>query len=101
VRSVVATGRRPTGSVMFTGYSGTIGHDVTFLLAAHYAGLAPPALRKAVEIEVDHRRREEREELREDEPAHHRDAERVAKLGAHAPADHERQRAQHRLHRRH
>src|SRR5258706_9410276 len=42
--------------------------------AADGARLAPVAGREAVEVEVDHRSGEEREELREDEPAHHRHA---------------------------
>src|SRR5258706_9700697 len=70
---------------------------ITF--AADGARLASVAGREAVEVEIDHRSGEERQQLREDKPAHHRDAERMAQLRAHAPADHERQRAEHRRHR--
>ena len=85
--SVVATGRRTKGSVRFI-------RRPPELRAARVRGCAPAlrrvpggavARRQAIEVEIDHGRGEEREQLREDEAAHHRDAERMAHLRAHAP----------------
>ena len=64
-----------------------------------HARLRPQA--EAVEIEIDHRRRVERQHLADHQPADDRDAERPAQLGAFAEADRQRQRAEHRRHRRH
>jgi hypothetical protein len=72
--------------------------------AARAAGAVAPRLHPsldAIEREIDDRRGEERQRLGEDQAADHRDAERMADLGAHAPADHQRQRAEERRHRRH
>jgi len=54
-----------------------------------------------VEGEVDHRGGVEREELAHDEPAHDRDAERLAELGPDTLPQRERQAAQQRGHRGH
>ena len=56
---------------------------------------------EAVEIDVDHRRRIERQDLADDQAADDRDAERLAQLRAVAEAERQRQRAQHRRHGRH
>src|SRR5690349_7510209 len=57
-----------------------------------------PAQPQPVEVEVDDRRREERQHLREDQPADDRDAQRAAQLAAGPEADRERQAAQERGH---
>ena len=51
---------------------------------------------QAVEIKVDDRRDVEREQLREDQAADHRDTQRLAELGACAAAERDRQRAENR-----
>src|SRR3982750_3642576 len=48
---------------------------------------------QALEVDVDHRRDEEREDLREHEAADHRQAERHARAAARAEADRDRQAA--------
>ena len=48
----------------------------------------------AVEIEIDDRRDVQRQELRHAQAADHRDAERLAQLGAGAGAERDRQRAE-------
>src|SRR5476649_2936440 len=89
VSSVVATGLRTKGSVMFTSYasemrSGSVDHNgLAIPAAANGTRLLAVALGEAIEVEVDDGRGEQREQLRKDEPAHHGDAERMAKLGAH------------------
>src|SRR5262245_35730491 len=57
-------------------------------MSLHFGLLFPvePAL-EAFEVEVDHRRDVERQELREQQPAHHREAERHAGAAAGAEAD--------------
>src|SRR6267143_4040959 len=58
--------------------------------------LLPPALREAVERQVDDGRGEQREELRDEQPAHDGDAERPPQLATHAVPERERQPSQHR-----
>src|SRR6266850_3511573 len=55
---------------------------------------APEDAVDAVKIEVDDRRDVERQELRHAQAADHRDAERLAQLGAGAGAERDRQRAE-------
>src|SRR5690349_16977240 len=64
-------------------------------------GVRSAAAREAIEREVDDGRGEQREKLREDEPAHDRDAERAPELGADTAAQRERQATEERRHRRH
>src|SRR6266566_6865418 len=59
------------------------------------AAIADPQA-EAVEIEVDHRRRIEREQLAQDQPADDGDAERAAQFAAIAETDRERQGAEQR-----
>src|SRR5262245_56550631 len=94
VMRVVPTGRRTNG--------------VERLTARSPAGRGAPARapagearRQAVEREIDDRRGVEREDLAHDQPAHDRDAERLAKLGAHAVPERERHAAEQRRHRGH
>src|SRR5207248_4896919 len=56
---------------------------------------------EAVEIEIDDRRRVERQHLRQQQPADDAVAERLAYLGAGAGPEHQRHAAQQRRHRRH
>src|SRR5262245_2306917 len=63
------------------------------------AALAPAVAEpqaEAVEVEVDHRGRVEREQLAENQPAHDRDAKRTAQFTAVAETDGERQGAEQR-----
>ena len=62
------------------------------------AGAIAVAPAEAVEIEVDHRRRIERQDLADEQAADDRDAERLAQLRAVAEADRQRQGAQDRRH---
>src|SRR5262249_38659222 len=70
---------------------------------ATFAPLAASAktAMQPVEKEIDHRGGVERKYLRDQEPAHDRDAERTAQLRARTGRDHQRQRAEHRRERRH
>ena len=52
-----------------------------------------PAARKAIEIEIDHRRDEQRDHLREQQAADHREAQRLAQFGTRAQAHGDGQRA--------
>src|SRR5690348_16036940 len=90
VMRVVATGRRMKGSERLLIARGSFGGR------AARRGPAPggDAALEAVEVEVDHGRREERQELREDQSADDRDAERMTELGARAGAEHQGQGAQ-------
>src|SRR5438874_10106939 len=63
--------------------------------------LALQELLQPLEIEVDHRRDVEGEELREQQSADHREAERLARAAAGAKADGDRQAAHQRRHGRH
>ena len=80
--SVVATGRRMKGEdrLMGSGHvllrGGVVGHE-------HRAPRAPVP-RQAIEVQVDHRRREERQHLAHQQAADHHEAERLAQLGARA-----------------
>ena len=58
-------------------------------------------LRQPLHVEIEHRRDEQRQRLRNDQAADHRDAQRLAQLGAGAGAEGDRQRAHHRGKRRH
>ena len=58
-------------------------------------------VRELVEIEIDHRRREQGQRLADEQAADHRVAERLADFRAGACAQHQRHAAQHRRHRRH
>src|SRR6185503_4858738 len=51
-----------------------------------------------LEVEVDHWRNVERQNLRDDQTAHYGDAERLARFGARAPPDSDRQGAKNRRH---
>src|SRR3954471_16144226 len=62
---------------------------------------APAPQPQAVEIEVDDRRRVKGEQLADDQPANDRNTERAAQFGAFAEPDRQRQRPEHRSHRRH
>ena len=55
----------------------------------------------AVEIDVHDRRDEERQELRQDQAADHRDTERLTQLGARSSPERDRKRAENRGKRRH
>ena len=57
--------------------------------------------REPVEVDVDYRRREQRQHLADQQAADHRVAERLADLGARAGAEHQRHAAEQRRHRRH
>ena len=61
---------------------------------------AQPAPRRS-KAEIDHRRREQRQHLADEQAADDGDAERMAQLGAGAGAEHQRQRAEERRQRRH
>ena len=66
------------------------------------AGVAGQRARaEPVEEQIDHRRREQGQQLADDQPADDRDAERMAQLRAGAGAEHQRQRAEERRHGRH
>ncbi len=93
VKRVVATGLRMKGSEKFMSPPPPPGPSPRPRL--------PEARRDPVKHEVDDRRREEREHLADDQAADDRDAERVAELGAHAGAEHERNGAEERGHGRH
>src|SRR6516164_992886 len=96
LRSVVATGRRMKGSDGIMGGTAPWRRRRSWRVLrpaeagrAHRAcplrpRRAPPcdAALETIEVEVDHRRREEREELREDQPADDGDTEGPAQLGA-------------------
>src|SRR5690242_12700868 len=58
-------------------------------------------LPETIEREIDHRRREQRQQLADDEAAEDREAERTTQLVAFAPAEHQRQRREERGERRH
>src|SRR5262245_17472490 len=62
---------------------------------------APEPPRKAIEVEIDDGGGVERQDLREDEATHDRDAQRPPQLGARARPERQRQAAQERRHRRH
>src|ERR1700751_4084606 len=97
LRSVVATGRRMKGSegitsavpwpprpswrVLRTAQAGRAHRARTF---GSRGARARDASIETIEIEVDHRRREERQQLRQDQAADDRDAERPAQFGARA-----------------
>src|SRR5262245_16650871 len=61
-------------------------------------GLPRPPVLQPVEIEIDNRRRIEREDLADDEAADDCDAKRLPHLGPGAAAERERQRPEHRGH---
>ena len=71
----------------------------------HGAGAPAASARNSaaepVEIDVDHRRGEQRQQLADQQAADDGDAERMAQLRARAAAEHQRQRAEQRRHRRH
>src|SRR5438477_4516215 len=101
VSKVVATGRSIKGADRFTCQSRGLASLSAMSVAGHRRGsglllsaaaLLDPA-REAVEGEVDHRCGEERQHLTYDQSADHRDPERMPQLGAHAPAEHQRQRS--------
>ena len=95
VSSVVATGRRMNGAERFMRPASPRRRRRA------PAPPAPSARRQPVEGEVDHRRGEQRQHLADDQAADDGDAERMAQLGAGAGAEHQRQRAEERRHRRH
>ena len=70
-------------------------------LALPAAGPARDRVREVVEIEIDHRRGEQRQHLADHEPADHGIAERLADFGAGAGAEHQRHAAEQCRHRRH
>jgi hypothetical protein len=69
------------------------------VLSGTAAALA--TIRRCSEIEIDHRRREQRQRLADDQAADHGIAERLAQLRAGAGAEHQRHAAEQRRHRRH
>src|SRR5262245_14902877 len=93
--SEVATGRLMNGAERPTSVRRRF-HD-----RATCRGDAPRAPTQTVEGEVHHRRRVEREHLREQEPADDGDAERLAQLRARPRPERQRHAAQQRGHRRH
>src|ERR1700761_5461112 len=99
VSSVVAIGRR------MNGVDGSIVQ--LFMALERFAGLGgfarspAQAQRDAVEPLIDHRRREQRQQLAEQQAADDRDAERMTQFGARASAEHQRQGAENGGHRRH
>src|SRR5437868_15522667 len=73
-------------------------------LRAFFPAATPPganARRHAVEIEINHRRGEERQKLAEQQSADDRDAERMPQLRSRTVAEHQRQSAEYRRQRRH
>ena len=94
VSSVVATGRLMNGAEMFI-RPALVGSERRRRPAAGQPH------RQAIEIEVDDRRREQREHLADDQAADDGDAERLAQFGAGAGTEHQRQRAEDRGHRGH
>src|SRR5215469_5328078 len=90
VRSVVATGRRMKGSERLLMARGSLGGRAALRRPAP----GGDAALEAVEVEVDDRGREQRQELRQDESTHDRDAERMAQLRSRAGADHQGARAE-------
>src|SRR5579862_4513597 len=95
VSRVVATGRRMNGSEMLTASRSRQETSRGRVLDRPFDGAAAAqAARQPVETEIDHRRREQGEELTHDQAADDRDAERMAQLRAGAGADHQRQRAE-------
>ena len=91
VSSVVATGREMKGAEIFIRRG-----------SPPPTGLRRPASgeahRQPVEVEIDHRRGEQRQHLADDQAADDGEAERLAQLGAGALAQHQRQRAEDRRH---
>ena len=83
-------------SAATAGLCGGVGH----LLELRFEPALEHAV-DAVEIDVDDRRDVERQQLRQAQAADHRDAERLAQLGALAGAERDRQRAEDRRERRH
>src|SRR5690242_9749064 len=85
-------GSRPSRSKTETALAGSFGSDGVHLLGLGRLGAAVAAqpLLQPVEIEVDDRRRVEREQLAQRKAAHHRIAERLPQLGAGAGSERER-----------
>src|ERR1700676_2151494 len=95
--SVVATGRAMNGCDRFMRllrFTRRAWRRVPVETRAH-------AARERIEAEIDHRRGEQRERLRHDQPAHDRNPQRPPQFGTRAPAEHQRQRAEERGHRGH
>src|SRR5690348_18418784 len=84
--SEVATGRRMKGSDMLMG---SVGRRLD--RQRPWLRPTPQPPREAIEVEVDDRRRVERQQLREQQAADDRDAERAAQLGPGAGAQRQRQ----------
>jgi methyl acetate hydrolase len=82
------------------GEGGVIVVEGSPLTSASSPGGRPAAL-QAIEIEIDHRRRVEREQLAERQAAHHGVAERLAQFRAGAGAEHQRHAAEQRRRRGH
>src|SRR5215472_2530758 len=80
VRSVVATGRSMNGFEIFISLSSFTGGVGAALACAPRAAIVDAAC-QPVKREIDDRRGEERQHLREDQSADHGDSERMAKLG--------------------
>src|SRR5690242_20808379 len=85
VRSVVATGRSMNGA------DGFMSRAPSF--AGRTRGMRPraprlDAPRQPIEREVDHRGGEERQQLTQDQPADHGDAQRMPQLGAYRSEEH-------------
>src|SRR5439155_7679186 len=100
VSRVVATGRSMNGVDRFTAYSRQ-GPSRRALGVEHASEALPHRPAEAVEIEVDDRRREQRQQLAQNETADDRDAKRMAQFRSGAGPEHQRQGAEHRRHRRH
>ena len=93
VSRVVATGRR---------IKRVEGLMARFRLARRRADDCPgEAHRQAVKPEIDHRRSEQRQQLADQQAADDGDAKRMPQFGARAGAEHQRQGAEYRGHRRH
>src|SRR5471030_2193851 len=95
--SVVATGRAMNGCDRFMRLLRLVGRAarrVPVETRTH-------AARERIEAEIDHRRGEERERLRHDQPANNRNPQRPPQFRARTPADHQRQCAEERGHGRH
>ncbi len=96
VSRTVATGRLMNGAEMLTR------PPATACAGTGIDGRRPPdPPGEPIEGEIDHRRRVQRQELTEDQPADDGDAERTAQLRSGAGAERQRHAAEQRRHRRH
>src|SRR6266404_319267 len=109
VSSVVATGRRMKDSdtlIAASSWAARSSRRALFAVPSLgflvFTGEVPrQAIAQPREREIDHRRGEQCEHLADDEAADDGEAERVAQLRAGSRAEHQRQRAEQRRHRRH